>query len=70
MLFCVSADTKTCGAPLSVISPQLGRGKLLAIVIIPNWAGMFNEKITFFGKKFIRAQEHKVERYNAQVYKA
>jgi len=30
--------------------PQLGRGKLLAIVIIPNLAGMFNDKLTFFEK--------------------
>jgi hypothetical protein len=32
----VSADTKTCGSPLSATS--------VAIIIIPNLAGMFNEK--------------------------
>jgi len=31
-----------CGSPLSAIS--------MAIVIIPNYAGMFNENRTFFGK--------------------
>jgi len=48
----LAADTTTCGAPLSAISPQLGRGKLLAIVIIPNLAGMFNVFPTIFKKKF------------------
>ena len=41
-LFRVSADTQACGAPLSATS--------VAIVIIPNLAGMFNEKTTFFKK--------------------
>jgi hypothetical protein len=39
-IFCVSADTKTCGSPLSATS--------VAIVIIPNMHGMFNENIIFF----------------------
>ena len=34
--------------PVFATSPQLGRGKLLAIVIIANSVGMFNEKRTFF----------------------
>jgi len=38
------------GPPSSALSPQLGRGKLLAICIIPNSAGMFNENITFLKK--------------------
>jgi len=46
----VSADTKACGSPLSATSPQLGRGKLLAIVIIPNLGELFNENVTFFEK--------------------
>ena len=44
MHFCVSADTKTCGSPLSATS--------VAIVIIPNLVGMFNENRAFFVKKF------------------
>jgi len=64
MFFYVSADTKaraTC-PPSSATSPQIGRGKLLAIVIITNTAGMFNEKITFFGNKSLRiclVEQHK-----------
>jgi hypothetical protein len=40
----VSADTKTCGSPLSATS--------VAIVIIPNSAGMFNANRTFLIKKY------------------
>jgi len=40
----------SCGSPLSATSPQLGRGELLAIVIIPNLDGMFNTFLTFFEK--------------------
>ena len=52
----VSADTKaraTC-PPSSATS--------VAIVIITNLAGMFNEKITFFGNKSLRiclVEQHK-----------
>jgi len=40
----------TCGAPLSATSPQLGRGKLPAIVIITNISILFNIIPTFFKK--------------------
>jgi len=49
----------SCGAPQSATSPQLGRGKLLAIVIIPNMAGMFNIIRTFLGK-FFATKRHKI----------